>query len=102
MQTKHQDLLAFVRERAANGDFIVLPHAVLRGLERHITLPDIVHTLLSGDLEPSKDEYKVEFHSWNYSVRGQTIDKRPLRIAVAIESSRLLIVTVIRLGRRRI
>ena len=49
-----------------------------------------------GHHEKRKDEFKPEFSAWNYAIRGKTLDKRDLRIAVSFnESTKLLIITAI-------
>lgn len=86
---------------AQTGDFVVLPHAETRRRERRLSIPDIVHALLNGDRDPVHDEFKEEFQSWNYAVKGKTVDNRPVRIAVAFDENKMLIITVIPLGRQR-
>ena len=90
-----------IRQRAHAGEFVILPHAKARQIEREISLADIVFVLKNGDRDPDRDEFKKDFQSWNYAVKGQTVDARTLRIAVAFDESEMLIVTVIPLGKRR-
>ena len=45
--------------------------------------------------ESGKDEYKQEHRAWSYSMRGKTVDGRPLRIVVSFDADDLLIITVI-------
>ena len=53
----------------------------------------------SGYHEKSKDEFKVEWQAWNYAIRGRTIDRRELRVAVSFDDEdSLLIITAIDLG----
>lgn len=73
-------------------------HAVLRGAERVITLAEKLHVIQMGYHEPSKDEFKAEFSSWNYAIRGKTIDGRELRIAVSFEDGYCLLVIVTAIG----
>ena len=44
--------------------------------------PEIRQVVDSGYHEKSKDEFKVEWKAWNYALRGRTIDRRELRVAV--------------------
>lgn len=89
-----------INSRAKRGDFVILPHAVERGNQRSISVSDITQVLTTGWHEPRKDEYKEEFSSWNYSIRGKTIDKIQLRIAVSFDENNMLIVTVIDVTKR--
>ena len=72
-----------------------MTHAVVRGVERNITRMEYEYVLLNGFHEKSKDEYKEQYKSWNYAIRGKTIDKRNLRVAVSFDENDLLIITVI-------
>lgn len=98
---KISGVLSLIQERARSGAFIILPHAVLRREERQVTVAEISFVLMKGDREPSKDEFKSAFGSWNYAMRGLTVDGRNLRIVVAFDENEMLIVTVIPLGKRR-
>lgn len=60
-------------------------------------MPDILEVLETGYHEKKKDEFRVDFQSWNYAVRGKTIDGDELRIAVYFEEEMVMIATVIRL-----
>jgi hypothetical protein len=98
---KIPNLLKLIRQRANTGEFIILPHANLRRVERNISVVDIIFVLKNGDREPERDEFKEVHQSWNYAIRGQTVDSRTLRIAVAFDKNEMLIITVIPLGKRR-
>lgn len=98
---KMSNVLTLIRQRARFGAFVVLPHAAFRREERKVSIPDIIFVLLHGSREPEKDEYKANFNSWNYAMRGSDVDGRQLRVAVAFDKSEMLIVTVIPLGKRR-
>ena len=90
-----------VRRLAQTGDFVILPHAIERGIERGISVADVTYALINGRHESSKDSFKVSFGSWNYAVRGKTIDKHELRIAIAFDENHMLIITVIQLAKGR-
>jgi len=101
IEPKISNVIEKIRTKARSGEFIILPHAVERRKERDISVVDIVYVLMNGKHEETKDQYKREYRAWNYSIRGQTVDERDLRIAVSFDESHLLIITVIRLGRKR-
>lgn len=44
------------------------------------------------------DKYVPEHSAWNYTIRGNTMDKRELRIVVSFDENEMLVVTVIDLG----
>ncbi|MGE0174658.1 MAG: DUF4258 domain-containing protein [Oligoflexales bacterium] len=98
---KIPNILTLIRERASTGDFVVLPHAATRRQQRNISIPDITFILIHGEREPNKDEYKHDFQSWNYAIKGKTVDSKAVRIAVTFDEDEMLIVTVIPLGKRR-
>ncbi len=69
--------------------------------ERIITLLEIHDVIQGGWHEKRKDEYKDEHQSWSYAIRGQTIDRRELRIVIAFdEESGMLLITAIDLNLR--
>ncbi|MBF0363881.1 MAG: DUF4258 domain-containing protein [Oligoflexia bacterium] len=94
---KIKNILALIKYKSQKGEFIILPHAIDRQMQRNISAPDIVKVLTTGWHESKKDEYKEEYHVWNYAIRGKTIDNRELRIAVSFDENDMLIVTVIHL-----
>ncbi len=98
---KDRNILKIIRQRAQAGDFVILLHAVTRSAERDISAADIAYVLKTGERETNKDEFKEKFQSWNYAMRGLTLDNRSLRIAVAFDETGMLIVTVIPLGKKR-
>jgi hypothetical protein len=69
-------------------------HAFDRKRERQIILPEIRQVIDAGWSEKSNDEFKPEHQSWNYAIRGRTVDGRELRIAVAFEEGDTLLVIV--------
>ena len=78
------------------GRFRDTRHATERKQERDITILEIHQVVDSGYHEKSKDEFKVEWQAWNYAIRGRTIDRRELRVAVSFdEEGFLLIITAI-------
>ena len=96
---KISDLLLRVRRCIELGQYLDTRHASDRRAERSITRPEILYVLRSGWHEKSKDRFQPRFRNWNYSVRGKTIDGRELRVVVSFETSGLLIITAIELGK---
>jgi len=69
-------------------------HAIERKAERNITLPEIIHVLRTGRHEKSKDHFEKAFNTWNYAIRGKTIDGMVLRVIVSFDEEKdLLIIT---------
>ena len=64
--------------------------------EREITLLEIHQVIEGGWHERRKDQYKDEYRSWSYALRGKTIDRRDLRVVIAfdVESGMLLITAI--------
>lgn len=92
------DLLGTVRECVLLGKYFDTTHAKIRQKERKIVLTEIIHVLLNGVHEKSKDRIDEVFNEWNYAIRGKTIDGRPLRIIVSFDQeTNLLIITAIHL-----
>jgi len=97
--SKAKNLLEQIRSKVKKGKYIILPHAIQRQSERNISIPDIVYVLNNGWHEERKDEFNSGFQSWNYAIRGITIDEKNLRIAVSFDEKNMLIITVIDLKR---
>ena len=93
---KHPDIMALVKVYVETGNYLDTRHATDRQSERSINRLEVVYILKNGHHEKRKDEFKKEFNAWNYAIRGKTLDKRDLRIAVSFdETTRLLIITAI-------
>jgi hypothetical protein len=45
----------------------------------------------------NKDHYQDRYKSWNYAIRGKTIDRRDVRVIVAFDENNMLIITAIEL-----
>lgn len=95
---KANDVLQKVHRAIRTGQYRDTIHSAQRELDRNIDLLDIIEVLENGYHEKRKDEFKEEFQSWNYSIRGKTFEGRELRIAVYFEESFLMIATVIDLN----
>lgn len=73
-------------------------HATERRKERQITRSEVLFVLKHGYHEKRKDTFD-EFHqSWNYSVRGKTVDLREVRVVVSFDENGMLIITAIELN----
>jgi hypothetical protein len=92
---KTPDLLQKVKEAINSGNFRDVTHATMRASEREITRPEYLYVLKIGRHEKKKDEFKEEYNTWNYAIRGKTIDERELRVIVSFEENGLLVITVI-------
>lgn len=98
---KNPDILNIAQEAISKGVYFPVDHAKLRLNQREVTIPEVEYVILNGYREPQKDEFKKEHNSWNYAIRGKTVDKRSLRIAVSLEEkTNVLIITVIDLDNK--
>ena len=60
-------------------------HANRRMKERNILYYEVLQALASGKHDAKRDRFNEEFNSWDYSIKGKTIDGRELRIGIAFE-----------------
>lgn len=89
-----------IRECLNTGHYRDTRHSRERRLEREVTLPEIVFVLRTGRNEKSRDRWD-EFHqSWNYAIRGRTVDWRELRVIVSFDDHNMLIITAIEIAVR--
>ena len=93
--TKMQNLLEQIKAAIGSGHYLDVSHALVRAGERQITRQEYLYILKHGWHEKRKDEFKEEFNSWNYAIRGKTIDARELRVIVSFDENDMLIITVI-------
>ncbi|HEX4838918.1 MAG TPA: DUF4258 domain-containing protein [Rhabdochlamydiaceae bacterium] len=77
------------------GRYYDTRHAMQRKAQRDVALTDVLYVLRKGYHEKKKDEFKPEHNSWNYAIRGKTIDGRDIRIVIAFDENDMLIITVI-------
>lgn len=94
---KEPNVLKKIQKLVSLGRYRDTRHSLQRGWERNINLIDIIQVLETGFHEKSKDEYRVDFQSWNYAIRGTTVDGDHLRIAVYFEEDLVMIAAVIKL-----
>jgi hypothetical protein len=87
-----------VQTAISEGRYLYSKHSLDRQMQREITRPEVLQVLNGGYHEKARDIYVEAFKSWNYAVRGKTLDGRELRIAVSFDSNGLLIVTAIDLN----
>lgn len=91
---KIENLLEVVQECIRLGRYRDTMHAVERQKERKISLPEIIHVLNTGRHEKSKDRFDEAFQSWNYAIRGWSLDGVELRVIISFDIERgLLIIT---------
>lgn len=97
---KISDIHSIAKKAVFEGSYIPVEHAKLRLNQREVTLTELEYVIEKGRREPKKDEFKPEHNSWNYSIKGKTVDHRNLRIAVSLdEKTKVLIITVIDLDK---
>lgn len=96
---KHSEttLLSVVRNALEAGDYVILPHARQRCLERDVSAPDIEFVLLHGRRVKSRDRFDSSWQRWSYGFEGKTVDGDELRVIVVL-LDQLGIVTIVRIG----
>jgi len=94
---KIRDLLERIRVCISSGKYLDTRHATKRQAERNITRPEILHVLMLGFHEPKKDKFDEAHKSWNYAIRGKSIDERTLRIILSFDENNMVIITAIEL-----
>jgi len=91
--------MVLVTAAVENGQLLYSSHASARMGERNIIKPEIEYVLETGHHEARKDKFNEDFGSWDYAIKGKTVDNRYLRIIIAIIHPNVLIVTAIDLTR---
>lgn len=96
---KSKNLLQKIYQAVTSGRLFYSNHANDRMLERKLLKVEIEYVLRVGFHEDRKDQFNEKMNSWDYAIRGKTIDGRNLRIIIAIIRPNILIVTAIDLDR---
>ncbi len=86
------------------GKIIDTRHSKDRQRERFVTFPEIIEVLTTGWHEKVKDKWKEEYNTWNYSIRGKTLDSAELRVPVFFDDKNpeytyFGVVTVVKLNK---
>lgn len=93
-----ESLLKMIRHTVETGNYLDTRHANDRRTERLISRLEMEYVLLHGRHEKRKDQYEEIHQSWNYAIRGKTIDKRDLRVIVSFEN-KMLVITAMEVGK---
>ncbi len=80
--SKREDILKVVRDHVEQGRVIDTRHSIFRQGERQIGYPQVLYVLKTGWHESRKDEWKENYLSWNYAIRGKTVDGIEVRVPV--------------------
>ena len=97
---KIPELMSVIRACIEEGRYLDTRHAWERQNDRRINRPEILYVLKCGRHEKSKDKFNEFHHTWNYAVRGKTVDRRELRVIVSFDENGILIITAIELRKR--
>jgi Domain of unknown function (DUF4258) len=81
------------------GRYFDTTHATERKSQRRISLAHVLYVVQHGYHEKRKDQYHPEHSDWTYSIRGETVDQKDIRIVVAFDNYDMLIITVIEVTR---
>jgi len=93
----NEELLKRVHHAVETGDYLDTRHVTYRKNERGISRLEIEYVLKNGWNEKRKDKFDDAYSSWNYAMRGKTIDKRDLRIVITFQG-KMLIITAMEVG----
>ena len=96
---KLENVLEIAKRCIELGNYLPTFDAECRQLERDITLLDALHVIKNGYREMKHDQYKEEWSTWNYAIRGITLQQDTARVIISFDKSlTLLIITVINLA----
>jgi hypothetical protein len=97
---KIRNLLAVVKDCIKDGRYRSCMHLDQREKQRNITRQEVLYVLSHGFHEKREDDFDEAFQAWNYAVRGETLDDRPLRIFVSFENEiMMIIITTYEIGK---
>lgn len=92
-------VLEIIQKAIKKEKIVISLHAERRMSERNITWFEIKQALLFGHNERRKDKYVENFGTWIYSMRYDLkisdVEKKRLRIPIAIDNDGVVIVSAI-------
>lgn len=102
---KKENILQTVLEALESGNLIFSFHALEQMEAREVVISDVKEAIYQGQREEYKDDYRQNPNnkkwSWRYAIRGLNDDgDKDLRVVVAIEDPKTIVVTVIDLNRK--
>lgn len=95
-----EELFLAITNAIERKNYYFTTHALNRSKQRRNVDRFLVIKVLKDKTkyhEPRKDFYSFEFDSWNYSIRGTTLDNENVRIVISFDEEDMLIITVINL-----
>ena len=95
---KTSELFSAIESALGSGNYYFTAHALKRSRERrNVSEFQVIRILQSQSKyhEPKGDSFNQGFNTWNYSIRGKSIDLEDIRIILSFDENDLLIITVI-------
>jgi AraC-like DNA-binding protein len=94
-----EEVQRYIQAAISEDKIVLSEHADKRMSERNISWFEVIEVLRFGHSERRKDEFKKKFGCWNYSMRHDIkisdVEKRCLRIPVAIDDDGTIVVSAI-------
>ena len=98
--SKLSNLMEAIRSALASGRYLYSEHVHESMFKRHLSVGDVKRVLTTGFHEKKKDKYEEMHESWNYAIKGCTVDERNVRVVVAFDKeTHLIIITAIDLDK---
>ena len=79
---KDKDVMGKIKSFIEEGKLFDTRHSTDRKSLRKVEKYEAEYVVLNGYHEKRKDEFKEEYGSWNYAIRGKTLDGKELRVAI--------------------
>lgn len=96
---KIKNLLKVIKECIESGRYRSCLHLEQRERERNITRREVLYVLKNGFHEKKEDDFEEKHQTWNYAIRGKTVDQRELRVFVSFDIEiMMIIITTFELG----
>ena len=102
---KKENISQTILEALESGNLVFSLHAMEQLEAREVVFSDVKEALYQAQREELKDDYrqnpKSKKWSWRYAIRGlNESGEKDLRIVIAIEDPKTIVVTVIDLNRK--
>lgn len=102
---KDKNIHAKIKMALKRDNLIIQYHALIRMVERDITVKEIIYCLLNGQRDEKRDRYTntKKVNAWSYSFEGYSNNdhKKTLRIGVGYNENNCIVVTAIDITKKK-
>lgn len=93
---KETDIISKAISLWETGKYVLTNHALQRMKERAVSTADIYDCLLSAQRSEHDDQFRADFNSWTYSLKGYDENQNQIELIIAFDG-KLVFISVVRI-----